>query len=383
MVFTQYSFILSVLVSLVFAMAVHLLRKQGFFIRRFGISAVLVLYFACALRMVNVFETPVTIPIELGEKASELLRTIGLSDIDSVWMIRKVFIMIWILGSVAALLLFLFRYLAVTRKISRYGTCTDEKLARIFSQVRSEAARHPEVVLYTCPDIRVPMGLGILHKRILLPNLDYTDEQAYYILKHEYAHFCRHDLAVKLWLRVFCCIFWWNPAVYILKRDVDGLIEMKADALTTSGFSKQERLSYAQCMAWILAQSTGSPFPAVSTPLLNESAKGAHGDIIERVKLVLWPAKKPGKLCQGMVFTLALLLFLASYAVVIQPSYEPPIEDICTGKYVQEIDLSEVYIFREKSGKYFMVFPDGYRYPLDESAMKLFREIEDIPIQEE
>ena len=50
---------------------------------------------------------------------------------------------------------------------------------------------------------------------------------------------------------------------------------------------------------------------------------------------------------------------------------------------MQEIDLSEVYIFREKSGKYFMVFPDGYRYPLDESAMKLFREIEDIPIQEE
>lgn len=382
MIPTKYSFLLSMLLSILFAIAVHLLWTRSFLLKRFGASTISALYFVCALRMTYPFEVPTTIPLVLSDKASAVFRMAGFATDGALLRVPELFMVVWFFGSAASLFYFILKNLTADRKIKRYNVCADGKVARIFMRVQAEAVRHPEVDIYTCP-INIPMGTGIVHKRILLPELDCTDEQIYYILKHEYAHFCNHDLAVKFLIRIFCCIFWWNPVVYILKRDVAELMEIKADALAVSSFSGQKKRAYIDCVAWVFAQSAKDYSPSVSTPLFIRRKKRPEDEILGRAKLILWPVEKPTKFRQGMALIVAFSIFLASYSFVIQPSFDPPVEEIVTSEHTWEIDTTDAYILKHKDGTYSYVLKDGSMQPMSEKTVQIFVETEETPIIKE
>lgn len=54
--------------------------------------------------------------------------------------------------------------------------------------------------------VTVPMGIGLRRRMVLLPRLDYTDEELYYILLHEFTHFSNGDLYVKMGVSLLCII---------------------------------------------------------------------------------------------------------------------------------------------------------------------------------
>lgn len=379
MIHTIYSLLLSMLLSVFFVLTIRWLWKRGCFLKRFGTSTISALYFVCALRMAFPFEpliaypleASMTIPIVLEDRGSVIFPAAGLAASDAFLWVRKVFILVWLLGAAASLFFFAFGCMAAGRRLSQSCARADEKTARVFSRVQAEAPRRPRVDIYTCPGINVPMGTGIVHRRILLPELDCTETQLYYILKHEYAHFCSRDLAVKLLLRIFCCILWWNPAVYILKRDVAELMEIRADALAVSGFSGQERQAYIDCVAWVFAQSVRARSPGLSTALFLWRRNRPEDEILERVKLILWPAEKPARLRQGTVLLAALLIFLASYSLVPQPAYEPAVQLIATSEGIREVDAAGARVIRREDGLYSFVLRDGSAFPINESTIQV------------
>ena len=43
-------------------------------------------------------------------------------------------------------------------------------------------------------------------------------------------------------------VFWWNPAVWLMKRDVEQLIELRCDAAATKGMSHAEKIGYLEAI---------------------------------------------------------------------------------------------------------------------------------------
>ena len=68
--------------------------------------------------------------------------------------------------------------------------------------LRASAATDPTYQLkvqgYTAANIESAFGIGVIHKRIILPDKDYTEAELRYVLLHEYTHFLKHDTVVKL-----------------------------------------------------------------------------------------------------------------------------------------------------------------------------------------
>ena len=49
------------------------------------------------------------------------------------------------------------------------------------------------------------------------------------ILLHEWQHFRNRDQWSKLLCYLLCCVFWWNPFLWLLKNKMDQLLELRCD----------------------------------------------------------------------------------------------------------------------------------------------------------
>ena len=100
------------------------------------------------------------------------------------------------------------------------------------------------------------------------------------------------DGVVKLLTMLFCCVFWWNPAVYILKKDVSQILEIKCDVYATQSFTKKERLEYLLTILRVLKGNPAPgnlPSPLTATGLISRT-KGDN--MKERFELIMKAAKQ-------------------------------------------------------------------------------------------
>lgn len=362
---TVFSFFMSVLFSTLFIAAIHLLCNQAFFLQSFGVHTILGLHILCLFRTIVVLELPFTVPIGLRNVYSTVFKTVWAAQIpvgDSQIRMLLALCGIWAVVSVTLIVQFLWKSWKVSRKAEWYSTNKDSRAERVLERVKNESWRMPAVSVCICPTLDIPMGTGLFRHRICLPEHEYTQEEMYYILKHEYTHFCNRDLTVKFLVHLFCCIFWWNPAVYLLKKDISQILEIKCDIRATEKFSKRERLEYLLTIVRVLerAESAGrTQPPMLSTGL---ASRKNQGDTRERFRMITAVPRSISKLCQGAFWTLAVTLVVLSYSFVLQPAFDPPVEDIYTDSSVQEFSTDGAYIFERADGSYSLVLSNGVIY---------------------
>ena len=104
--------------------------------------------------------------------------------------------------------------------MERYAEPWDEQTNALLKQVQQQTRRIIKVQGYTAASVESAFGIGVIHKRIILPDKDYTEAELHYVLLHEYTHFLNHDTIVKQLVTLFCIIFWWNPVVYLLQKRI-------------------------------------------------------------------------------------------------------------------------------------------------------------------
>lgn len=372
---TVFSFFMSVLFSTLFIAAIHLLCNQAFFLQSFGVHTILGLHILCLFRTIVVLELPFTVPIGLRNVYSTVFKTVWAAQIpvgDSQIRMLLALCGIWAVVSVTLIVQFLWKSWKVSRKAEWYSTNKDPRAERVLDRVKNESWRMPAVSVCICPTLDIPMGTGLFRHRICLPEHEYTQEEMYYILKHEYTHFCNRDLTVKFLVHLFCCVFWWNPAVYLLKKDISQILEIKCDIRATEKFSKRERLEYLLTIVRVLerVESTGrTQPPMLSTGL---ASRKNQDDTRERFRMITAVPRSISRLCQGAFWTLAVTLVVASYSFVLQPAFDPPVEDIYTDSSVVEIDTTNSYITKDQSGNYFMVIQSGEKIRINEATANVY-----------
>ena len=96
--------------------------------------------------------------------------------------------------------------------------------------------------------ISVPMTVGQISPTILLPMgwRDWDSAKLQAVLAHEGAHIRRGDWVIGVMARVNCCVFWFHPVSWWLKRELALLAEYACDdsALTQMG----DRRQYARAL---------------------------------------------------------------------------------------------------------------------------------------
>jgi len=96
--------------------------------------------------------------------------------------------------------------------------------------------------------VQTPMQLGVVDARLVLPDRSYTDDMLLNILRHELTHYSRHDIAYKWFTTLVCAVHWFNPLVWIVRREIDRQCELSCDEKLLRSMTPQEKQSYGQTL---------------------------------------------------------------------------------------------------------------------------------------
>ena len=195
-----------------------------------------------------------------------------------------------------------------------------------------------------------PWGLGFLKKRILIPDKDYSHQQLYCILCHEYTHFRNRDIETKILLQLLCCVFWWNPCSYLLLREIDQILEIRCDLAVTKVMERKEKSVYLETILRILQEGMGRDGSKTKLPSAMLFQQGKNREVLERFQIVK-DAKESKRSIIGGCATAALLCFLlcGSYLFQFQAAFSPP-------EIEGELTPDDAYLIDNKDGTYTLVY---------------------------
>ena len=305
--------------------AIFLRNKKGF-VSKYGVNFVLMALMLGIIRLLIPYEPPFSYEL-YSHDILPAIQAFVKTECFVLWgysiMNFHVVQFIWALGC---------SVLLGRMMLQIYNTRCCIKRLNPLEYPRAEEMLH-EIVLNTKPkqnyrllvtdEISIPMLSGYFRPTVILPMLDATDEELYYILLHEWNHFLRKDLWKKLLLKVILAFSWWNPLIYFARVNLDYTLEVECDKYVVKGLSDAERIAYVQVISDIMHSvclqnlSKG----CMTANLLGRSKKS---EVKSRCDLILNPPKQMG---WGLSCALNVFLvggMLLSYVVVIQPYVLPP-----------------------------------------------------------
>ncbi|MCI8307026.1 MAG: M56 family metallopeptidase [Lachnospiraceae bacterium] len=322
---TLFTIFMSVLWSSVLAVFNYFCRKRQLFIKHIGIINVMVLYLFAVMRMLVPFNFSFTKIIH----SEGVLNKLGA---DAYPLLLPSVVSVWAAVSTVLIVRFICRYLKAVKGFLAYGIREDEQCKRIFRLVSHECERRMRVPIRHSTDINIPMGIGVFRKSIILPMEEYSDSELYYILRHEYTHFQNRDLIIKILIHIYRCIFWWNPAIYLLEKNLARILEIRCDLNVTGSMQSRDKAEYLTTIVTMLKRAgTGSPHNVFCgvTALIQGNCEP---EIIERFKIVSAGCrhKKRNRLFVGSWVLIFGLLILLSCSYVVQPEYKASASGITT-----------------------------------------------------
>lgn len=353
---TIYSLFWFIINCCLMAFIIFFLRTRTMLISKYGTSVIGFLTVCCIVRIL----LPVEFPKHQYILADNFLYSWIVKHFKFVLHpdfrdnLLAVLIVIWICGSVFSILRLMKKSREV-QKVIRANACTDNpRAAQILASIDEECPLDVRV----CSGISVPVLAGYFHPAIYFPDYPYSDEEMRYVILHEYTHWKRHDIWKKLLMNVICVLIWWNPAVYVIRKEVTQLIEFRCDKTLSKDFSEEEILNYLDIL---LTSFERAQNPLIKTNLytiefVNTSKQYT---IRQRFDLLLqrYTVTRRRWLMQTLIVLLGLGWMFCSYYFIWQTKYAASEDALWTpNKVDREVayvsDGNNAYLEEQKDGSY-------------------------------
>ena len=179
--------------------------------------------------------------------------------------VPELLLITWVLGALFSLLYFSARSIQFSAKMKRSSRpLSDQQESHVRTGCTGLANMSPARFRILSTD-RGPAVAGLFQPVLLLPiNFfeRFTTQQQVLILEHEYQHLRSHDLVYLLVARIYRCLFWFNPLVYIAERYLQLDQELSCDEKVLATKNLTTRRIYGETL--LLSAHTRFPFAQVS-----------------------------------------------------------------------------------------------------------------------
>lgn len=341
----------------------YILRKKMLFLDLISVTGILSIYIFCLVRLIFPVEFPWTKVIEGGPFWNSFQRLMqfkilskGKYGID----IYNLFILVWIVVAIIRISKLLINY-------RRFGSIIDNMPKE---SLDNERIQHKGIALYKSECIESPCAVGIIKKAIIIPDKEYTKEQEYFILMHELAHHQNKDLLVKFYTNIICALYWWNPFVNLLKKDINQSLEIKSDQTVICDLDNSERANYLDTILNELrCPNKNSTINRNYAVALSDSEKAS---LYERFILVARRNRCPALIKKILAMLIIVFSLVISYAFVVQSSFECPIMESEEDAYYFSEDDS--YILVGKEGRYYLISSGRSEEIMEQEAIFLIEQ---------
>lgn len=251
-----------------------------------------------------VIELPPQMTVPISEQFPD--SGIGLTLLD-------IAALVWAFGGLAFLSVHLIGYFCFKSRIKkRAAAIRDDRILSRISEIKGELRIRRAIYAVSLPEADSPMITGFLKPVLILPESQYSSGELFFILKHELVHWKRGDLYKKLLFIAANAVHWFNPLIWLMRREAGVDMELSCDERVTQGADYAVRKAYTETLMSMLQRRR------VAKTALSTQFYGGKKIMKKRFENILCRAhKKNGAVVLAGVAVLAASLgMLVGYSAV-------------------------------------------------------------------
>ena len=211
-----------------------------------------------------------------------------------------IFAAVWFVVAIVIMIIKMLKYFNMRHSLNVLSIkCGDKNLEETVKRLQKELrCRCKLKVVWTRADNKT-FTLGVIRPIIFLQK-DYANGELYWILKHEMTHIARKDLLIKMLLEFACCLYWFNPLIYVLTQKLGFVCEASCDERVLKGCGDKERELYIRLL------DENKDVNRLKVPF-SSALEDGNRDIDKRIGLL----KKAGKIARKKkVFMISAFIFM-------------------------------------------------------------------------
>lgn len=379
---TIFSFFMAIIWSSIIIIIQYIFVKKRSFVKTFGIYSILFLYMFSALRILLPVELPFTKAFDNAFVWNQIYEFLCLEQVSiagRTFVRVHLLLMLWLSGTIFLSIWYFIRYIRAVRNINKLNATHYIQAESVLLEVMDRVGKQMKVEVLYIPLVASPVGIGVFNKKVLLPLRDCSEDELYYILMHEVTHFLNKDISVKILIQIFCCIFWWNPVVYLLRKDLEQLLEIKCDLTIIRDMDKDTKINYLSTIVRVVKERTGEHQEKQMVgrieglEMVSVIGHPLESNLIERFRIVA--DAKPGKnrwWINIAWYVGSFFVVLGSYMFVVQPYFDTPIEEIETEESAYAVTTDNAFVIQKEDGTYVFVCDNGVEQTISKKgAQKL------------
>lgn len=328
------------------------------------------------LTVVLIFAIKIFLPVEFSFTrivSSKKIYPLFMDVFTKTYVFQRVSILMLIAAVVTSVGIFLFIkslrvYLTYRGSIELQRRKPSRKAKRIYGKVADELKIKNPPVLFRSGRVLSPCQAGFFNPVIVLPNGNFSEMELYYILRHEAYHYKNKDTWIKLLCVFTASMLWWNPIVYLMKREMTKLLEMRCDDRVCRDLNFEQVLEYTESVVKVLKNMEKLKLGFDSNYFSSDMAKEKNSDkaVKERFKIIFGEnAPKHRKFVSRVFVGAVTALTLFSYTFVVQPFYYPP---------AGFDEGTKALSVKFEAGQYVMYADDEYSGPVDNDMLRCLRQ---------
>ena len=279
---------------------------------------------------------------------------------------------IYLIGTAIFLLWNLLSYWIYTAKILHTAKEVYPYTQKIYEAVcRKKGLSRPPVLLVS-PDVSSPAAFGLFRRRIVLPEIEFTENGLAGTLSHEVTHCRRGDLWIKAVCLLARALHWFNPLVHLAAFRCEMEMELSCDESVLAGCDENTRAAYGEVMLDIIKRCRR-----------NRGALTTHFNprknaVKARFTNILYGSGKKRGL---WLIAVCLVLCLIAGAIVACQTEEADIQDETVDErdsvlWTYALSDTEILSYGTDDNDVYYLYAsgrDGGYYPLTEISLDLFQ----------
>lgn len=237
--------------------------------------------------------------------------------------LKQILYLIWGIGTIFYLTRAIIIYYNFKRKILNYPEIKDEKIHNILHDVSQSYKKHVTYKIIQTDIVSTPGLLGIRNPAIIVPPIDFSEDEWHYIFFHEVTHYHNYHLWIKIIVEVLCSCYWWNPIIFLFRKVVNTSLEIYVDFIVTKKLDEFQKIGYLECLLKVAKQRTDNH--TINTLLTLESKDSSI--LLQRFNIIIEGSIIKRKSNYKYTFLLLvpmLLVLVFSFTIVFEPYYIAP-----------------------------------------------------------
>lgn len=167
-------------------------------------------------------------------------------------------ISLWILGAAVFILRHALGTALLSRRARRWSAPAGADITELAGIVRRELGIRRPVTPRVSRGVGSPMVMGLIRPRLWLPDREYEPRELEFILRHELTHIKRRDLWYKALMLLANAVHWFDPAIWLMRRDAAETAELLCDSQALAGAGPETAREYCEALLTSIRRERGS-----------------------------------------------------------------------------------------------------------------------------